>query len=670
MAAGNGRKRTAPSGSRSRSNHTTHSQTTRKSHTRLKRPGFFSWLLAILSVGGVGWFLYQIIRINILPTSMLLIVCALLVVLMTLLLIVWLFHTRRRAAKTIMCILVCLIGAGTALGGFYLKDTDHMFEAITNLTDKQANTLTVYAMKGSEITKPDQIKAGMLVGIDPGDDAAGTEACLEQLRKAGAVFETKEYDSCYELVDALYDEDVTAIVFPESMHAELYEAANDTNKYNALTTFTNSVDHYVYYTDRDQTTVNKANPVGNIMMDPFTVLVSGNDSYGSINQVTRSDVNMLVTVNPRTAQVLILSIPRDSYLPITCKKNQNACAAVAGEDDKLTHSGLYGVGTTESTLEDAFDVEVNYYVRINFSSLINIIDAIGGIDVNVEPGLEVETFYANGTEGVHAGMNHLDGERALAFVRERHAYIDGDNQRIKNQQIVLRALLKALLSPKMVVNYPKVMQALSTAMDTNMTSNELKSLLTLELARFPKWNIQTFALVGEPDMRYSPSNQSDLSVMILGDQEVSQARNLIDQVIAGQTIDLANADQPVETDVINDIENGSTPDQSAEESSGYSPYEDPYASSEDEPYSSSDLQDPYNNYTYGEETSPYHPDSEQNPYGNAGSAGNHYQNGWQDSSTDDDQPAYEPVHPDDPYGLTTPSTSYDSEHETDYGYGY
>jgi len=167
----------------------------------------------------------------------------------------------------------------------------------------------------------------------------------------------------------------------------------------------------------------------------------------------------------------MISLPRDSYIPVSCKKNYNACAAVAGQSDKLTHTGWYGIGTTESTIEDYLGIEVNYTVRVNFSSLINIVDAIGGIDVYVEPGLEVDRFFANGTEGVKAGMNHLEGERALAFARERHAYLDGDLQRTKNQQIVLRAMLKRLLSPSMVMNYPKVMEALSTAFDTNMSEN-------------------------------------------------------------------------------------------------------------------------------------------------------------------------------------------------------
>lgn len=504
---------------------------------KAKRPGLLSWLVALVACGGVGWFILQLMRIDILPTGLFVMLTALLVIVMGLLIFVWLLHTRRQVFKVILAVLVCAIGVGSVVGGYYLNDTDKMFSQITNLTDKQANTMTVFAMQESDIVLPKQLTSTMKVGIDPNDDAIGTEGAIAQLKEAGANFQTVTYDNPFTLVDALYNHEVDAIIFPENMHGVIYEEANDDNKYNALTTFTNVVDQFVYYSDRDETTINQANPVKNIMTDPFTVMVSGNDSYGSINQVTRSDVNMLVTVNPKTAQVLILSIPRDAYLPVSCKKNPSACSAVVGEFDKLTHSGLYGVAATESTLEDAFDVEINYYARINFSSLINIVDAVGGIDVYVDPGLEVERFYANGTEGVQAGWNHLNGERALAFVRERHAYVDGDNQRVRNQQIALKALLKAVLSPQMVVNYSKVMTALSTAFDTNMTAKEIKSLLTLELSRFPDWNIQLYSLPGEPGVAYSPAAQTELSVVYLGTAEVNFAKSLIDDVIAGKTID-------------------------------------------------------------------------------------------------------------------------------------
>ena len=504
----------------------------------IHRPGWIARILSILAIVAIVWLIYQLVRINILPMHLLMIVCGLVVILGGVLVGCWLFKTRRPFARYAMGFLTCVFGLVCAFGGFMLKDTDKMFEQVTNLTNKQVNSVTVYAMKESNIEKPNQLTADKKLGVTPSVDQIGTTGMLDQLHDDGANFQEVVYDDVYSLVDALYAHEVDAIAFPEIQHAALYEIANDDNKYNALTTFTNVVDSYLYYTDRDPASINRSDPVRNIMSDPFVVLVSGNDSYGSISQESRSDVNMLVVVNPKTAQVLMVSIPRDSYMPVSCNKNATACSGVAGYNDKLTHTGLYGIGTTESTIEDYFGIDINYYVRVNFSSLINIVDAIGGIDIYVEPGLEVETFYANGTEGVQAGWNHLEGERALAFARERHAYLDGDLQRTKNQQIVLRAMLKQLLSPSMVINYPDVMQPLSTAFDTNMSENEIKSLLTLELSKFPNWNFQSYAILGEPSTQFSASAMQDLSVMMLYDEYVAEAKGLIQQVLGGGTVNL------------------------------------------------------------------------------------------------------------------------------------
>lgn len=547
---------------------------TKKRRKKLRRPGPIAWLLSLAAIAGAGYFLFQLITINILPTVMLLMISMIIVLSMMLLIMIWLLKTRRPVTKFITGLLVVVLGAGMFVGGRYLGDTESMFQTVTDLTDKKANTFSVLAMQTSGITKPDQLTSTSRVGMVPSIESTGLQECEDQLRKEGASYTPVSYDNVYELVDALYDGSVEAIIFPENYHNELYEAANDYNAYNALTTFTNTIDQYIYYTDRDPSTVVHSDPVGNIMTDPFTVLVSGNDSYGTLDQSSRSDVNMLVVVNPRTAQILILNIPRDTYLNVSCSKNPSACEAVAGQQDKLTHAGIYGVGAVETSLEDYFGIDINYYVRLNFSSLINIVDAIGGVDVEVEPGLEVDRFYANGTEGVHAGTNHLDGERALAFARERHVYADGDNQRVRNQQIVMKALIRQMISPAMVVNYPKVMKALSTAFETNMTAQEIKSLLTLELARFPKWNIQAYALSGEPQTEFSPAVGDLTSVTVLDSSQISIGRALVEAVLNGETINLDDISTYISQDQNQDWQPQTQPESTTDDQN-YGGYEEP-----------------------------------------------------------------------------------------------
>lgn len=440
-------------------------------------------------------------------------------------------------------------------GGYYLQKTGDFLNTVSGkdsvnsnqedssqkeilneadvLSNKMAMTVTTYAMQETEISKPNQLN-GMMVGVITEADEKGTEGAIKQLSSKGVrSAQYVEYENAFTLVDALYNGLVDAIILPEQFHEDLLNAANDINKYNALTTFTNIVDQYIYYEPIPDEMKNPADPVKDITKDPFTILISGSDSYGNLSVTSRSDVNMLVTVNPVTYQVLIVSLPRDSYIPFSCKKNEYACINISGLSDKLTHSGLYGLGTTESTIEDYLDIEINYTVRVNFSSLINIVDSINGIDVEVEPGLEVETFYANGTEGVKAGKNHLNGERALAFARERHAYLNGDNQRIINQQLVLKALLKKMMSPTMVVNYPNFIKALSTAFFTNMPASQIKALIGLEVSSFPSWDIQMFAISGEGGNEYCPSLNAIASVVYPNPLEVEKATYLIEEVLEG-----------------------------------------------------------------------------------------------------------------------------------------
>lgn len=403
------------------------------------------------------------------------------------------------------------------------------------LSQSLAISLTTYALNETELTEPAQLNSKR-VGVSSALDEEGTKKAIEQLNSKGAQFETVEFDTVYSLADGLLQKQVDAIILPEQYHRDLLDAANDINQYNALTTFSNVVDTYTYYTDLPEEMKNPADPVNNIKQDPFVVLISGNDSYGTLSAGSRSDVNMLAVVNPKTYQVLLVSVPRDAYLPVACKSQSTACQAAAGYNDKLTHTGIYGIGSTEATLENFLGIPINYTVLVNFSSLMNIVDALGGVDVYVEEGLEVDTFYANGTPGVQAGWNHLEGERTLGFVRERHAYLDGDNQRIRNQQIVLEAIINALKSPTSFFKYPAVLDVLPTAISTNMSSDQIREFLALEVEKFPNWQINSVALTGSPTMDFSFALGQNASVSVIADDQKQLAVDAITKVLNGESL--------------------------------------------------------------------------------------------------------------------------------------
>ena len=232
------------------------------------------------------------------------------------------------------------------------------------------------------------------------------------------------------------------------------------------------------------TSVDNEKSVARITKDPFNVVITGMDVDGKIDEEGRSDVNMVLTVNPKTGQLLMTSIPRDYQIYMPDKDNAM---------DKLTHTGFYGVQTTIAAEEDLLDITANYYVKVNFSTVEKFIDAIGGIDVYSE-------YEFNPVKlpkwTVKEGMNHMNGKQALAFARERKAFDDGDNQRIKNQQAVFEALFKKATSSKtMLLNYNNVLSELKDYFEMSFSSREIRSLVKRQIAKNIKWNIYKNTLI-------------------------------------------------------------------------------------------------------------------------------------------------------------------------------
>ncbi len=262
--------------------------------------------------------------------------------------------------------------------------------------------------------------------------------------------------------------------------------------------------------------------------EPFNILVTGIDVTGTIDQEGRSDVNMVLTVNPKTGTVLITSIPRD-YEVLN-----------GGGYDKLTHTGFYGVDRTITALEDLFDTTMNYYVRVNFSTVIEFVDAIGGVDVESEVAFtpSVNAMDVTGVTDelrgwtVTEGTNHLSGAKALAFARERKAFSLGDNQRIRNQQIVMQAMIeKATSSKTMLLSYNKIVSTLDDYMEMNMSADEIRSLVKLQLIKNIDWEIDKYAVTG-----HDGRTASDLYIMKQDATSVSHASELIEQVLNGESI--------------------------------------------------------------------------------------------------------------------------------------
>ncbi len=245
----------------------------------------------------------------------------------------------------------------------------------------------------------------------------------------------------------------------------------------------------------------------------FNVYISGIDTSGRISNVSRSDANMIATVNTNTHEILLTSIPRDYYVTLHSKKAK----------DKLTHSGIYGINETVTTVEDLLDIDINYYVRVNFTTVIKVVDTLGGIDVYSDYNVRGRFGY-NFTKGI----NHMNGEQALAFSRERYAYSDGDNQRVKNQQKVIEAIIEKASSSTILTKYTSILKTLDGSFQTNIEQSEISGLVKQQLKDMSTWTIKTNSLTGSGASKstYSAGSQL-LYVMIPDSSSVSSARTKI-----------------------------------------------------------------------------------------------------------------------------------------------
>lgn len=502
----------------------------------------FAIILSVILVVFTGGLVYQIFKLQILPDNILIPILLILFLLTLIFVLLINFSTHGLVSKILCSLMVVVLSAVYGLGNYYLYSTNTTLETVTDQKNRAKNTVSVVALNSSSLENVNSLdgsKLGVLKTI--GNEA--TKKSLADLKKNNVTYSKKTYDNMLGMLKALYDGEVDAIVLNEAYRSNVCDLEDYTNFNND----TKVIHKTVYYTKENSSSL----AVSDITSKPFNILISGNDSFGSLDENSRSDVDMLVTINPVTSTILLTSIPRDSYVKEVC--NDYACNY--GAYDKLTHTGIYGVDTTKDTIENLLDIDINYVYRVNFTSMIDIVDALGGVDVTVPEGMAVSKFYTNSNlEGVHEGENHLDGKRALAYSRERKAYIDGDLQRARNQQQVLQAMFKKATSPEIIKNYTSLLKALIGAFDTNMTTQEITSFIKYQIQAKPSWKFEQFVLKGDNDLRMSAELGSEVSVVILYDSYINIAHDKIQAVLDGQSSDTVEADDDVPAGTLSEEE--------------------------------------------------------------------------------------------------------------------
>lgn len=482
-------------------------------------------VLSILLVVASFYLLYQLIKINVLPTKLLFLITIIFVLLDAIFALLLCYYTRAVVSKIICVVITLVLIFGSCVGGYYISKTGSLLTNITNVTKHAKNTVSVVVKQSSDIKNKSQLN-GLSVGTLRTIGTQGSSKALKELSKDGIVMNQSEYDSLSAMLEAFYNGEVDSIIINESSRSQILDM-------ESYADFDNNT-RVVYQTSYKVENTDKANAVTDITSKPFNVLISGSDTRGGFDENGRSDVIMVATVNPKTSTILLTSVPRDFYVTTACDA---ADGCMQGALDKITHTGIHGTNTTKRTVEQLLGIEINYTFKVGFDAVTELVDAVGGVDVTVAPGYAVNSLTALSGFSVHEGVNHLNGEQALAFARERYAYTEGDRQRTKNQQLVLMGIVDKITSPAIVQNYSSIMDAMSNTFSTTMSSSEISDLIKHQINNNPKWKIEQYMVDGTGDTLMCAELGDAASVMVPDQSTVKLAKDKINAVLAGKSAD-------------------------------------------------------------------------------------------------------------------------------------
>ena len=478
----------------------------------MKKINFNKVLFAIMALL-VVLFTVFLIYANILPLKYLILIIVILLLWLTGLFFLLIFKTKKgknKKRKITGYVLSGLLVIIMIIAFYYINITLGFFKGFNNNRYKEENYLVLVLQDSSFQSLTDLSNIGYT-----SNELSNINEALTKLNEEITI-ENKQYDNTVTMFEDLINQNIDSVLIEESSMGIIYEQHED---YEGL--------FRTLYTINIKTEIEIAKEA-DVTNQPFVVYISGIDSYGSIATVSRSDVNMVGVINPKTKQVLLLSIPRDYYVQLR---------GTTGYKDKLTHAGLYGIETSVGTLEDLLATDINYYARVNFSSLEKIVDALGGVDVYSKYSF-TSSKATGGTYYFAEGYNHMNGKQALAFSRERKRLPGGDRARGINQQAVIDGIIRKATSPAIITGYSKILNSLKDSFQTNMSDNDMQKLIKMQLNDMASWNITSYSLDGTDgnDYTYSYPTQK-LYVMLPIEETVTEAQNLIDKVIAGEMLE-------------------------------------------------------------------------------------------------------------------------------------
>lgn len=494
----------------------------RKNKKKPNRVGkVFGVIFSILLVAATMYLLFNLVKLNVLPTKILFLVTVVFVLLDLIFILLLCFATKGVVSKIICIIFTIAIALGSCMGGYYMSKTGNLLSNMTTVSSNAKTTVSVVVKKSSDLKKKNDL-AGHSIGVLQNIGTVGSKKVLKDLSKSGIEMNQTPYESMTDMLAAFYNGEVDSIIINESSRDQI----TDIEEYAEFDKNT----RVVYQTSYEVENTDKANAVSNITTTPFNVLISGSDTRGGFDENGRSDVIMVATINPKTSTILLTSVPRDFYVTTACDA---ADGCMQGALDKITHTGIHGTNTTKRTVEQLLGIEINYTFKVGFDTVTDLVDALGGVDVYVEPGYAVTNQYFS----VHEGVNHLNGHDALEYARERYAYTEGDRQRTKNQQQVLMGIVNEATKPSVITKYASIMDAMANTFSTTMSNEEISDLIKYQINNNPKWKMEQYMVDGTGDTLMCAELGDAASVMVPDQSTVKMAKDKINAVLAGKSAD-------------------------------------------------------------------------------------------------------------------------------------
>lgn len=466
----------------------------------------FGWVVLGIQALFSALSIYAIIDANVLPTRYLLIAMGV-IVLLLILMGLWVMKTKGFASRIISLILSIAI----LLGTIYVMNASGFIGRVTG-GNKNTHVINVLVLDESPAKNISDVKDEQF-GVNTQQEQETANRAVTLIKEKDNIdISIKSYSDYETMIDDLYDGTVKVIIMSEGNMSLMDEI--DEN-------FTSNVRIIASYKYEEEVVQRDTRP--DVLKETYSIFLSGIDTYGPVSTVSRSDVNMIITVNPKTNQILLTSIPRDYFVTLASR----------GAKDKLTHAGLYGVEESMNTLENLLNIDIDFYVRVNFSSVTDIVNALGGVEVYTKYNFVT----LHGGYRFTAGNNSVNGAQALSFVRERYNLPNGDNDRVYHQQQLVQGILNKAMSPSIITRFSSVLNSVSGSLQMSFSESELTSIIRHQVDSMESWDIQQVQLTGtgSSGVTYSMPGRN-LYIMIPNQDSVNRASSLIHQMEKGEVI--------------------------------------------------------------------------------------------------------------------------------------